>query len=78
MISDDTSRLTQEVYFRRLAEMTPSERIGVGAALWVAGDTLQRAATRKMHPAADDDEINFRVAVSRYGLELARKAYNRQ
>jgi hypothetical protein len=78
MMVDDTSQRAQEVYFRRLAEMTPSERICVGAALWAAGDSTQRAATRKMHPAADDDEINFRIALSRYGLELARKAYKRQ
>lgn len=78
MIADDTSQPAQEVYYRRLAEMTPSERLGVAAELWVAGDSLQRAAIRKLHPAADDYEINFRVAVSRYGLELARKAYPRQ
>jgi|SRR3974377_299018 hypothetical protein len=75
---DDTSQRAREVYFRRLAEMTPCERIGVGVALWAAGDSTQRTATRQMHPAADDDEINFRVAVSRYGLELASKAYRRQ
>ena len=78
MIADDTSRRAQEVYFRCLAAMTPSERIGVGAALWAAGDSLQRTNLRKMYPAADDDEINFRVAASRYGPELARKAFPRQ
>jgi hypothetical protein len=78
MTPSDTSPRASEVYFRRLAEMTPSERLSVGAALWAAGDSLQRAAARRMYPDADDSEINFRVAATRYGLELARRAYGRQ
>lgn len=73
----DTSPKAREVYVRRLAEMTPSERLNIGAALWVAGDALQRSATRNLYPDADDAEINFRIAVTRYGPELARKAYGR-
>jgi Rv0078B-related antitoxin len=73
----DTSQGAREVYFRRLAEMTPSERLGIGAALWTAGDSLQRAALRRTHPDADAADINFRVAVTRFGAELARKAYRR-
>jgi hypothetical protein len=78
MALSDTSPGAREVYFRRLAEMTPSERIGVGAALWSAGDSLQRAAARRMYPDADEAEITFRIAVTRFGAELARKAYRRQ
>lgn len=74
----DTSPKARDAYFRRLAEMTPSERLAVGAALWRAGDSLQRSAMRRMHPLADDAEINFRIAVTRFGLELARKVYRRQ
>jgi hypothetical protein len=57
--------------------MTPAERLGVGAALWSAGDALQRAAARRLYPDADDAEITFRIAVTRFGAELARKAYGR-
>lgn len=71
----DTSPKVREIYFRRLAEMTPSERLGIGAALWRAGDSLQRAAMRRTYPNADDAEISFRIAVTRFGAELARKAY---
>ena len=78
MTLSDTSPRARQVYFRRLAEMTPSERVSVGAALWVSGDSLQRAALRRAYPEADDAEINFRVAVSRYGADLARKAYRRR
>ena len=73
----DTSPEARETYFRRLAEMTPSERLGVGAALWAAGDSLQQAAMRRMYPEADNAEITFRIAVTRFGAELARKAYRR-
>jgi hypothetical protein len=73
----DTSPEAREAYFRRLAEMTPSERLCIGAALWRAGDALQRSAVRRMHPEADDAEITFRIAVTRFGAELAGKAYGR-
>lgn len=74
----DTSPQASEAYFRRLAEMTPAERLGVGVALWAVGDSLQRAAMRRMYPEADDAEIVFRIAVTRFGAELARKAYGRE
>ena len=75
MISDDTPGNVSDVYFRRLAEMTPTERINVGAALCQAGDSLQRAAMSRRYPSADDSEIVFRIAVTRFGEELAHKAY---
>jgi len=78
MTSRDTSPAASEVYYRRLAEMTPAERINIGAALWAAGDSLQRAAARALYPDADDAEITFRVAVTRFGEELARRVYGRQ
>ena len=74
-IMHDTSPKVREVYFRRLAEMTPSERLGIGVALWRAGDSLQRAAIRRAYPLAGDAEISFRIAVTRFGAELAHKAY---
>ncbi len=78
MTLSDTSPEARQVYFRRLAQMTPSERVDIGAALWAAGDSLQRSAARSMHPDADDAEITFQIAVARFGAELAHKVYNRQ
>lgn len=75
--SIDTSAEARETYLRRLAEMTASERLDIGAALWAAGDSLQHAAARRMYPEAGDAEITFRIAVTRFGAELARKAYGR-
>lgn len=74
----DTSPKALATYYRRLAEMTPSERLNIGVALWNAGDKLQRAAILRDHPDADNAEINYRLTVSRYGEDLARKAYRRQ
>jgi hypothetical protein len=73
-----TSPKARDAYCRRLAEMTPSERLAVGAALWRAGDSLQRSATRRMHPKGDDVEITFQIALTRFGNKLARKAFGRQ
>ena len=75
MIMQDTSPKAREAYYRRLSEMTPSERLGIGAALWRAGHSLQRAAILRAYPHAGEGEINFRIAVTRFGAELARKAY---
>ena len=77
MALSDTSAKAREVYFQRLRGMTASERLGLGAALWTAGDSLQRAALRREDLYADEAEITFRIAVSRFGLELARKAYRK-
>ena len=57
--------------------MTSSERLGLMAALWTAGDSLQRAALRRENRYANEAEITFRIAVSRFGLELAQKAYRK-
>lgn len=78
MRPSDTSPRAHEVYWRRLAEMTPSERTGIGAALLEAADRLQRAAARQRYPGADEAEITYRIAVKRFGALLAGKAYGRQ
>ena len=73
----DTSPKAYEFYVQRLKERTPSERVALGVALWQAGDSLQRAAFRQQNPDADETEILFHLAVTRFGAELARKAYRR-
>jgi hypothetical protein len=42
MALSDTSDRAREVYFRRLREMTPSERLNLGVALWEAGHELAK------------------------------------
>ena len=71
----DTSQKASDTYFRRLKEMTNSERLAAGVALWAAGNALQRAALQRQYPTATEEEIAFRIAVSRWGSELAGKVY---
>jgi hypothetical protein len=73
----DTSEKTREIYLRRLAEMTPAERVRLGVALWEAGDALQRSAAHRNDPDLDDAEISFRIAISRFGAALAQRAYRK-
>ncbi len=74
----DTSPKASEVYFRRLAAMRPAERVRLGAALWQAAHSLQWAAARRKLPDAEEAEIAFHVAVTRFGAELARAAYGKK
>jgi endonuclease YncB( thermonuclease family) len=75
--ADDTSLRSRDVYNRRLAEMTPGERTKIGAALWQAGHATQLSAWRLRYPLADESEILFQLAITRFGEVLARKAYGR-
>jgi hypothetical protein len=74
---DDTSARASEVYFRRLAELTPAERVRIGVRLWSAAHDLQWAAARRKWPEADEAEIRLQIAVSRFGEQLARKVFER-
>jgi hypothetical protein len=65
------------MYFQRLAEMTPAERVRLGVALWEAAYSLQSAAIRRRKPDADEAEIAFEIAVSRFGSEVARRLMQR-
>jgi hypothetical protein len=74
----DTSQKSSDKYFRRLKEMTPAERLRAGLALCAAGHATQRAALRRQYPVATEDEITFRIAVSQWGPELARRVYRKR
>jgi hypothetical protein len=73
----DTSPKAREVYLQQLAELTPAERVRLGTALWESAQSLQRTAVRRKHPDADEAEIVFQIAVTRFGPELARTIYGR-
>jgi hypothetical protein len=74
---DDTSKKAREVYLQRLKEMTASERLLLGVKLWTAGDSVQRAAARHANPNAGEAEISLGIATTRFGSELAGKAYRK-
>jgi hypothetical protein len=73
----DTSPKVSQVYFDRLAAMTPAARLRLGVALWEAAHSLQWSAVRRKHPDADEAEIAFQLAVTRFGAELAQAAYRK-
>jgi hypothetical protein len=73
----DTSPKVSQVYFQKLGAMTPAERVRIGVALWEAAYLLQSAAARRQHPGADDEQIALQLAISRFGEELARAAYQK-
>ncbi len=73
----DTSSKADQVYFERLAAMTPAERTRLGVELWQAAQALQWSAARRRLPQADEAEIAFHVAVTRFGAGLARAAYRK-
>jgi hypothetical protein len=77
MALTDTSPKAQLVYNRMLAGMTPEQRLRVGVALWEAAGSLQRAAILQRNPEASDADIDFEIAVTRFGPELARAAWRR-
>ncbi len=77
MALSDTSPKASQIYFEQLAAKSPAERVRLAAALWEAAHSLQWAAARRKHPGADEAEIAFQVAVTRFGAELARAAYRK-
>lgn len=77
MAQSDTSEKARAVYFQRLAGMTPAERLRIGASLWEAAHSLQRAAVRRRIPEANDTEIAFEIAVARIGPDLARRIWRK-
>ena len=77
MALSDTSPRARDVYRQQLAHMTPSQRVRIAAELWHAAHSLQRAVELRKNPDADEAEINFKISVSRFGIKLARAAYQR-
>jgi hypothetical protein len=77
MVPDDTSEAMRSVYYARLAEMSPGERVRIGVRLWEAANALQRAAMLRENPGASESEILYRIAVSRFGEAAAKAAYRR-
>lgn len=73
----DTSQQVQAVYFGRLAEMTPAERVRIGASLWEAAHSLQQSAVRRRIPNATDGEIAFQIAIARLGSNLAHRVWRK-
>lgn len=77
MVPDDTSEAMRSVYYARLAEVSPGERVRNSVGLWEAANALQRAALLRENPGASESEILYWIAVSRFGEAAAKAAYRR-
>jgi hypothetical protein len=73
----DTSPKAQEVYLQRIRQMTPAERVRLAVGFWETAYSLQRAAVIRDYPTADEAQVRFYIAASRFGLELAQAVYRR-
>lgn len=68
----------REIYFARLAAMTPAERVRLGVTLWEAAWSLQRAAVLRENPEADEAEVRYQIALRRFGPEVAGAVFGRR
>lgn len=73
----DTAESAARIYHDRLSRMTPEGRINLAASLWLAADSVERAAIRRDYPGIDNRELLFRLAEKRFGTCLARQAYGK-
>lgn len=74
MDSSDTSPEAAEILRRRLAGMTPSERVAAGARLCRLSREFMRAGIRSRHPEYDDARVEMALARLLWGDELLRQA----
>lgn len=75
---NDTSPEAERVYWQRLSELTPAEKVGIAWNLWLTADALQRAGIRHEFPDASEEEVRYVLASRRFGEELARKMFRRE
>ncbi len=73
----DTSPDARRVYYRRLAQMSPAERVAIAMDLTAAADELLRAAVHRRLPNAEGQEFDYQLLRARYGGALADKVYRR-
>jgi len=73
----DTSPEAERVYYRRLAELTPAQRVQIGLELTGAADDMLRAAIARRFPGASDEEFRYQLVRARYGRELADRMFGR-
>lgn len=77
MTLTDTDPNVLEIRDARLREMSERQRAEILTGLTLSVQQLAFAGMRERFPQAADDEIWLRLAVSRLGAEMVRKAYGR-
>ena len=69
----DTSPEAKRIYYERLAQLTPAERLTMMRRSSRMIRTLAEASIRREHPSAAAEEMRIRVAVRLYGRELVER-----
>lgn len=77
-LSPDTTAAAASMQFRRWREMTAEEKLAQVAALSALVMALERTGIRQRHPDADEDEVDWRVAVRRFGPWVAGRIHDRR
>lgn len=77
MTLTDTDRHVRELQDTRLRQMPERERAEILTGLTLSVQQLAFVGMRERFPQASDDELWLRLAVSRLGPEMVRKAYGR-
>lgn len=71
----DTSPEARAVYFRRLAAMTPQERLAIASRLSRSVRRLAEAGIRDAKPGLTEAEVRHELAVRLYGPAVAAKYF---
>ena len=71
----DTSPEATRLYFRKLAELTPLQRLAMLGSSSSLTRRLAEAGIRREHPAVSPQALKLRLAVRLYGREMAERAF---
>jgi hypothetical protein len=74
-VKQDTSPAQQELYFERLRQLTPLERLQIVSRLNRGVRRMAMAGIRLRHPNASDDEVRIRLVVRLYGRAAAERLF---
>jgi hypothetical protein len=71
-------RLGRRLLFEHLRTLDPRESLRLCMEACRTMDELLIAGLRRDHPSADDEEIEFRLAVTKYGAEIVEACTGRR
>jgi hypothetical protein len=76
--SEDTSVWADRLLFEHLQTLDPRDSLRLCMEACRTMDELLIAGLRRDHPNADDEEIEFRLAVTKYGADVVEQCTGRR
>ena len=76
--AEDTSEWADRLLFDHLRTLGPRESMRMCMEACRTMDELLIAGLRRDHPHADDEEIEFRLAVTKYGADVLEQCTGRR